>query len=140
MSGLITLTGWEQIMDIHEYDAAINTRISLFDFAVERNVVSCRNMEKNDWLSKAGIAQVEYSRIEFMFNMDGLITGLSGSLEPKSADAMGQALASFTLWATEHRPDEFGRLFNWDGSFIYNRESGVLVLSLLEEWRASSGG
>jgi hypothetical protein len=97
-------------------------------------------MEKNDWLSKVGIAQVEYSRTEFMFNMDRLITGLSGSLEPISADAMGQALASFTLWSSEHLPDEFGRLFNGDGSFIYNRESGVLSLSLLGEWRASSGG
>lgn len=138
--GQITLKGRKQIQALHEYDAAINTRISLYDFAVERNVVSCRNMEKNDWLSKAGIDQIDYSRTEFMFNQDGLIRGFSGSLEPSSADAMGQVLASFTVWAAAHRPEKFSQLFDVDGSFVYKRESGVRVLILLDEWRASGGG
>jgi hypothetical protein len=53
---------------------------------------------------------------------------------------MGQVLTSFSVWAAEHRSDDFGRLFDAEGSFVYNRESGEQVLILLDEWPASSGG
>lgn len=140
MSGQITLKGKEQILALHEYDAALDTRIKLYDYSVEQYAVSCRIMETNTWLSKSGVAQIEYSRAEILFSKDGLIKGFFGSLETKSAEAMGQVLASFSTWAAKHRPRDYSRLLDGDGSFVYNRESGERVLILLDEWIADRGG
>lgn len=134
--GQVTLVGKEQIRSIHDYDAGLNTRLDNHDCVVEGNTVTCQVTEHNDWLDAAGISEVHYTSAVYTFE-DGLIKRIEATLSPESGQAIGQALQAFDAWATENRPEEYAKLFNPEGRFIYSRESGVRVVGLLKEWRAS---
>ncbi len=124
-----------QIRNIHEYDRALNTRITLRECAVGGLEVVCRTTETNYWLDIAEIGEIEFTQTTFKFTEEGLIAGIAAELSPESATAMSEALVSFDAWARSQQPNEYAHLFNDDGGFNYGFASGERVLALLRNWR-----
>lgn len=135
--GMGTMVGSEQIRALDEYDVGINTWLEFSNCTEEGNTVTCDVVETNDWLDAAGLSENRYTSSVFTFE-DGLITNISATLSPESAQALGQVLQAFTPWIAQNHPEAMPTLFTSENQFIYSRENGVLVVSLLREWRASS--
>lgn len=136
MVGMGTMVGREQIRALDEYDVGINTRLEFSDCTQEGNTVTCDVVETNDWLDAAGLSENRYVSSVFTFE-NGLITRISAILSPESAQALGQTLQAFVPWIAQNHPEAMPQLFTAENQFIYSRENGVLVVSLLREWRAS---
>lgn len=134
------IQGEELIRGIHEYDRAIGTELAFEDCVLSYRTVTCRAVERNEWLSTAGIDSIEYARSEFEFDAEGQIARVAAELTPASGEAMGRALGAFDAWARSNREDEYLKLFRDDRSFIYSYESGERVLGLLRDWRAAEPG
>ncbi len=135
--GMGTMVGREQIRALDEYDVGINTRLEFSNCVQEGNRVTCDVVETNDWLDAAGLSENRYTSSVFTFE-EGLITRISAALSPESAQATGQVLQVFAPWIAQNHPEAMPKLFTPENQFIYSRENGVLVVSLLREWRAGS--
>lgn len=133
-----TLTGIEQIRDIHGYDMALNTRLQFRDCEQTNQVVSCAVVETNDWLATAGIESITYDETRFEFHDDGRIASISATLSADSMQRMGAAMAAFDTWARANSPDAYAELFSDEGVFTYSFENGEKVLSLLRQWQEAS--
>lgn len=132
-----SLTGIEQIREIHGYDIALRTQLRFDDCHQTGEAVSCRVIETNDWLSTAGIASITYDETHFEFDDDGRIASVSATLSAGSLQRMGAAMAAFESWARANAADEYAELFSDEGAFVYSYVNGEKVLSLLQQWRAA---
>ncbi len=134
--GMGTMVGREQIRALDEYDVGINTRLEFSECVQEGNTVTCEVIETNDWLDAAGLTENIYPSSVFTFE-DGLIVQITATVSPESAQAMGQTLQAFVPWIAQNHPEAMPVLFTPDNQFVYSQDNGVLVVSLLREWRAS---
>ena len=130
-----TLTGLDQIREIHAYDLALHTELRFESCEQDDDVVTCAVVETNDWLKTAGIASITYDETRFKFNEDGRIASVSATLSQDSMQQMGAAVAAFDAWARANTPGAYAELFSDDGAFDYSFESGEKVLTLLRQWR-----
>ncbi len=137
MAGMGTMVGLEQIRALDEYDVGINTRLEFSNCAQEGNTVTCEVVETNDWLDAAGLPENRYPSSVFTFE-DGLIVRITANLSPESAQAIGQTLQAFVPWIAQNHPEAMPAFFTPENQFIYSLDNGVLVVSLLREWRAGS--
>jgi hypothetical protein len=139
MVGSGTLVGREQIRALDEYDVGINTQLEFSSCTQAGTTVTCDVVETNDWLDAAGLSENRYVGSAFTFEQ-GLITRIAASLSPESGQAMGQIFQAFVPWLAQNHTEAMPTLFTPANQFIYSREKGVLVVSLLREWRARAAG
>lgn len=137
---LDTIVGRQAIHDLHDYDRALNTRLTLLDARVDDYQVRSRLNESNDWLAAAGIVTLAYQRVTYHLHADGTILRISARLAPDSAEQLQEATAIFHTWASQHRPDAYARLFTAAGRFRYSYDSGLQVVALLRDCFASLPG
>ncbi len=130
-----SLTGLDEIRDLHKYDLALNTRLRFERCEVSGLDVTCRVIETNDWLKSVDIESITYDESTFTFTPDGRINSISATLSVESGDLLGAAMAKFDAWAKASRPSEYADLFSQDGTFTYSYENGEKVLVLLGQWR-----
>ena len=100
-----------------------------------RDSVFCNLTETNDWLQMAEIGEAHYSVI-FVFK-DGLISKISASAKPETANAFNNVLMQLMIWAKENKSDLLTEMMP-DGKFIYNAENAVKTLTLLTEWKENT--
>ena len=132
-----TLTGVDQIREIHGYDLALRTQLQFKDCEQLENVVSCGVVETNDWLTTAGIESIDYEETRFTFNDDGQIASIGAIISAESMQQMGAAMSAFDTWARENSADAYAELFTDDGAFDYSYETGEKVLTLLRQWQVA---
>ncbi|MDJ0750843.1 MAG: hypothetical protein QNJ11_15260 [Woeseiaceae bacterium] len=132
-----SLTGIEQIREIHGYDLALRTQLRFDDCEQTDQVVSCRVLETNDWLRTAGIESIAYDETRFEFDVDGRIASVSATLSAESLQKMGAAMAAFDSWARANSAEEYAELFTDEGAFVYSYVNGEKVLSILRQWQAA---
>jgi len=132
-----SLVGADQIRAIHEYDLALDTKIVFEDCQAKDQEVSCLAIETNKWLDLVDIEFITYDESRFMFDANGRIESISATLSPASSKVLGEAMATFDVWARSNRADEYSALFLPDGNFSYSFENGENVLALLRRWRAN---
>ncbi len=132
--GMGTLVGKDQIRTLDGYDVGINTRLEFSHITQEGNTVTCQLVETNDWLAAAGLREVHYPRSVFTFE-DGLIARITAEPSPESAQAMRQVLRAFVPWIAQNHPEAMPVLFTPNNQFIYSEKNGLLVVSLLREWK-----
>jgi len=131
-----TLTGIEQIREIHAYDLALQTQLRLESCEQLGRVVTCGVVETNDWLRTAGIESIAYDETRFAFDENGRIASVSAVLSYDSMQQMGATMAAFDTWARANLPDAYADLFSEEGAFVYSFKNGERVLSLLRQWQA----
>jgi len=138
MVGQVTLKGKEEIRQIFEYDAGVNTELQFFDFKSEGDTVTCQVVERNDRLKAAGFDKLLYTSCFITFR-DQLIQKFSISPDAESARSLGEVMRKFLPWIQKNYPKDYSRLFTPEGRFIRNRENGERVVFLMKEWRGSQG-
>ena len=130
-----SLSGKDQIRGIAKYDSALNIKMSVSDIETVRDSVFCNLSETNDWLQIAEIGEAHYS-VVFIFK-DGLISKISASAKPETAEAFNNVLTLFLNWAKENKSDLLAEMMP-EGKFIYNAENAMKTLTMLTEWKEST--
>lgn len=132
--GADTLVGKDQVLGPLAYDQAINTYLEGSNLVVKGDTVEFELSEKNDVLRALGIDELRHFP-RFIFK-DGLILEKGPRKPYARAQELEGQLATFREWLQENHPDDLARLEAQDGSFIYNRDNGYLVVKLLKIWAA----
>jgi hypothetical protein len=112
----------------HEYDLASQTHITLSDFAVDGNVVTCKVVYCDELDRVVGLDGM-HSRAEFTFRQDRIRRFLALPAAEQERQRHRQAEAVFRQWAQEHYPEEVAKGFNFD------YESGASLLKVVRAWR-----
>ena len=133
--GQFSLNGKNQIRDITKYDSVLNIKMSVSNIETFGDSVFCNLSETNDWLQTAEIGEAYYSVI-FVFK-DGLISKISASAKPETAEAFNNVLTPLLIWAKENKSDLLSEMMP-EGKFIYNAENAMKTLNLLIEWKEST--
>jgi len=133
--GQFSFNGKDQIRDITKYDSVLNIKMSVSNIETVRDSVFCNLSETNDWLQVAEIGEAHYFVI-FVFK-DGLISKISASAKPETAEAFNNVLTPLMIWAKENKSDLFNEMIP-GGKFIYNAENAMKTLNLLTEWKEST--
>lgn len=131
-----TLVGKEQVLGPLAYDEGINTTLQCSNVVVKGDTVEFELVEKNDVLTALGIPEIRHFP-RFIYR-DGLLQEKSPRKPRTRARELDQRIAALREWIQANHPDALAQLEAPDGSFIFSRENGHLVVKLLEEWR--SGG
>lgn len=130
--------GREAIRRLLDYDVSLHAQLEFENCAQEEITVTCRVIEKNDWLRIAGIESITYTENRFILSPEGMIEEVEATLAPESAQRLGQAMAEVDRWARANEPEAYGSLFDADGAFVYSGENGKQILELLAQWRESA--
>ena len=125
--------GRREVRELTKWDAAVNGQMTFTDIVVSGDTITCRAIERNDWLRLAGIEEVHYGSNTIVYN-GVLISSIKAELTRKSSQAIGQALQSITEWASQERSQELAELMP-EGEFVYSAELAEGWLALLSEWR-----
>jgi len=133
--GQFSLKGKDQIRGITKYDSVLNIKMSVSNIETVRDSVFCNLSETNDWLKIAEIGEAHYFGI-FVFK-DGLISIISASAKPETAEAFNNVLMPLMIWAKENKADLLNEMMP-GGKFIYNAENATKTLTLLTEWKEST--
>ncbi len=134
--GSVSAKGQEQIRTFHEHQFKLNAELQHDDCSVEENTVICQAVLSNDWEQAVGINKIQFTPWTYTFEA-GLIQQVSATPDPETEQILGWILADFKLWAAENHQSEFTQLFSPDGQIIHSGENAVLLVSLVEEWRAA---
>ena len=132
--GISKYSGKEQIRNVFEYDAGVNSEIKLINRKFEGNTLNCQIMERNDRLAAMGISELKIPSCTIIFR-DGLIQSFSAKVSPEMVQYNTEVWQKFVPWCKENHPDEYFKIFTSKGQFIYNRENGAGVVPLLRKWR-----
>ena len=127
-----SLVGKEQIRGYKAYSIALNTDLQFSDCTAGGNTVTCQLSRTDDMLRKAAAGPLSVS-VVFTFE-DGLIQKQAVALSPESAKVYGQTSGAFLGWVGKDHPEAMVKLFTAEGQFVYSRENGELVASLVKEW------
>ena len=130
-----TIAGLSEIRGILEYDIALNTQLQFQECEAAALEVTCRVIEKNDWLRSVDIESITYDENRFTFSEDGRIETIAATLSAESGKLLGAAMVRFDTWARANRPIDYAELFSQDGAFVYSEENAARVLVLLGQWR-----
>ncbi len=130
-----SMTGLDEIRDIHEYDLALNTQLRFEQCEAAGLEVTCRVIETNGWLKSVDIETITFDESKFTFASDGRIKSIASTLSADSGQLLGEAMVQFDAWAKINQPVEYAELFSQEGAFVYNYENGEKVLALLRQWR-----
>jgi hypothetical protein len=135
VAGQFALNGKDQIREITKYDSVLNIKMSVSDIETVGDSVFCNLSETNDWLQTAEIGEAHYSVI-FVFK-DGLISKISSSAKPETAEAFNNVFTPLLIWAKENKSDQLSEMMP-EGKFIYNAENAMKTLNLVTEWKEST--
>lgn len=134
--GFFVKEGKKDVRELIEYDAAVNVHMIISDIKVNRNTVTFKLAESNDWFRLAGIEELIYEPNRIVFH-DGLIKEIKSEITNESAVDMRKAWESVMEWALKERSQELEELLP-GGKFIYNAESTEKWLVLLKEWKETT--
>ena len=129
------MRGKEALQMLGEWDAALNSHLSVSNFQERGNVVTCDVVEQNDWCHAAGIPELHYDicRIEVR---DGKISRVATRLDAASNQALSHVLRQVINWAMVHRQRELHQLMP-NGEFVYDPRYAPAWLALMNQWRVS---
>ena len=128
-----TLSGREQVLEPHAFDAGAHTRLAARDLVVRGDTVDLELVERNDVLAELGIAELHHFP-RFVFR-DGSIVRIEARRPPLEAQALADSLRSFATWLRERDPALYDRLWPGARRFAYGRETAGLMVTLVRAWR-----
>jgi hypothetical protein len=132
--GLYRVEGKEQIRNVFEYDAGVNTKLVISCLQIDGDIVKGCLIEKNDRLEAIGFEKLDYPICTLEFS-GGRIQKFSAKADESSIKKIMEALQGFLPWITQNYPTDRKKLFTTEGRFIYNRENGERAVKLLNEWK-----
>lgn len=136
MVGKWTKTGRDQLRELFEMDALLNSHLTYTFCYTRGNMVTCRVREENDLLKAAGIEAVYYESAAHTFkNM--YIDHVRVKQTQQSQKLLRETMESFSQWAAEKHARQWAQL-NAEGSSI-SKDNVAIWLALLLQWRQETG-
>lgn len=130
--GPYKLSGKEEALSPHAYDAIMHTSLEPHDIVIRGDTVECIIIERND-VTKAfdvdGI--VHYARYVFR---NGLMLRKEPWKEPKSDPTFAENFKKFRGWVRETYPEELNKLDSLGTISHFSPDAGELRSRLLKEW------
>ncbi len=136
MNGKNIAVGKEQVRTVHDNDAGFNTELELTECKEKGNTVTCKITERNDYVIAAGINEINYTSGDFTFKK-GLIQKISATMSPESVRAGKEFEQGFVAWVKQNRSEELAKLMTPAGKFKWGRESAVIMVKLVKEYRSN---
>ena len=132
MAGRWTRQGTDQLRQMLDMDAALNSYLTYTFCEVRGNTVTCRVREENDLLSAAGIEAIYYESVAHVF--DGwFIKEVKVKQTPESQRLLQETMESFSQWASEKQSQQWAAL-RAQGQNI-TKDNLDIWLALLRQWR-----
>jgi limonene-1,2-epoxide hydrolase len=131
--GLSKFSGKQQIKNILEYHAGVNTNVQFINCKSEGNTVHCQMLLRNDAFDAIGIGELKSSSCIFTFK-DNLIQRFAAEIPSDFVEHRSKIWKKFISWLTENHPDDYSRMLMPDGSFILSLENGRDLVSLIRKW------
>jgi hypothetical protein len=132
--GVDTIRGKEGIKGMVEYSCALNTNLSLYDFAISEDTIYCNATEINDVFQMFGINFIYYQ--SFYVLEDGLITKIHSEISPESAKLLNEITAPFYAWVFKERTGELDEM-SANGKYDLNAKNAKKEIALIEDWSES---
>ena len=132
--GLYRVEGKEQIWNVFEYDAGVNTKLDFSCLQIDGDTVKGWMIEKNDRLEAIGFKKLDYPICTLEFR-GGRIQRFLAKADESSVRKIMEALQGFLPWITQYYPTDRKKLFTTEGRFIYNRRNWERAVELLKEWK-----
>lgn len=136
MNGTNIAIGKEQVRTVQDNDAGFNTELELTDCKEKGNTVTCKVTERNDYVRDADINEINYTSGDFTFKK-GLIRKISATMSPESIKAGKEFDQGFVAWVKQNRSEELAKLMTPAGKFKWGRESAVIMVKLVKEYRSN---
>ena len=134
--GKWTKDGKEQIRQLLEKDALLNSHLTYTFCRESADTVTCRVREENDMLRAAGIDAIYYDSAVHTF--EGLyITEIRVKQSAESEQALEQASASFNRWASQKYGEALAQLSGSGGNI--SKENVAQWLALMRRWYQETG-
>jgi len=125
--------GKGEIRNQEEFDAELNSHLTLMDMEINGEFIKCKVSEQSDYYITAGINEVYYDTYIVRFH-EGLIQEIKVVLSEESVKVINDIFQSFSAWIAEEKSEEMSQLVS-EGNIIYTAESAQKWLALLREWR-----
>lgn len=123
--------GKENVRNLVEIDAEVNSHLILTDIKVKKNKVNCKITERNDWLKLGRIDALYCELGQFTFE-EGLIKEIRLKRSQESAKELREFQTIFFKWAGENRSDEMAKI---KGKKILDRDDVIMFVGMLRDWR-----
>jgi hypothetical protein len=136
MNGTNIAIGKKQIRTVYDNDAGFNAELELTDCKQKGNTVTCKATERNDYVKAAGINEINYTSEDFTFKKE-LIWKISATMSPESVRAGKEFDQGFVTWVRQNRSEELSKLMTPSGKFKWGRESAVIMVKLVKEYRSN---
>lgn len=131
----VVVSGRQEIARLADYGVSVRSRMNLLDWTADSTTVSCRLVERNEWLQLLGADSATYQG-RFTIRR-GRISDAVISPEPASQELLAGKLTEFGLWLALNHAGLLGRLLP-DGKLVPGRTDFGEILRLLRQWRGGS--
>lgn len=132
LSGVWVKKGKDQIRELEEWDAALNSNLKFESIAVHKDSLFCMVVEKNDWFKAVGIDQLVHNPTVFIVK-DGSIHKIIATPSAEDRRKIDTSINSIFDWSLEVNDSSvFGLIQNEE--FIYSNQSAKQWLTLFKKW------
>ncbi len=138
LGGDLAIVGRDNARALHEWERAMETRITYTACAASGQTVTCEASEVNDFLRVAGLGPITYRASTIVFE-NGRVVRMSATLSDESARAVAEYMQPFLAWANEAAPRSVHAFLGDDGSFRFGFESAMTFKRLLRAYAAHAG-
>jgi len=137
--GPYRLEGKEAALGPNEYDRGTGTTLEFRNITIDGNVVEFELIERSGVISAVGMTELRhYTR--FTFENGLVVRKEPGAKEPPAEYSMAEftrRMSPLRRWIRETHPEAIPKLLDADGTFVFSRDSGALMLLLTREWVAA---
>ncbi len=124
--------GKEEIKNLEEWDAAVNSFLEVNIVRINKDTLFCSGNERNDWFIAVGIDEIVYEEIIFIIK-DGLIYKVVAKPSSETGKKIGSAMNSIMEWASKTDNNPLSELLP-NGEFTYSKETAEKWLIVLDKW------
>lgn len=136
MVGKWTKIGRDQLRELLEMDALLNSHLTYTFCDTRGKTVTCRVREENDLLKAAGIEAIYYESAAHTFkNM--YIDEVRVKQTRESQRLLQKTMESFSQWASEKQTRQWAELNAERGNIT--KDNVAKWLALLRQWRQETG-
>lgn len=135
--GQDTIKEFDQIRELEEWDAALNSNLEVSDFVDNGDTIFVNKIiERNDWFKNMGVDSIVYNPGTRIILKNGLIKALIPSpFLQESRERLMTRLQMFVNWAKTVEPEVLKSLLP-DGKFAYKKDNANKWIQLLKEWQS----
>jgi hypothetical protein len=139
LGGDLAIVGRDNARALHEWERAMETRITYSACAASGQAVTCEASEENDFLRVAGLGPITYRASTIVFE-NGRVVRMKATLSEESARVVSEYMQPFLAWASESAPNAVHAFLADDGTFRFGFDSAMTFKRLVRAYAASRTG